>query len=408
MRLFYNIGIHTYNLLVFIAALKSNKAKLWINGRKNWKSQLNSIPDNKRIYWFHCASLGEFEQGRPVIEAIKNQSPETFILITFYSPSGYEIRKNYEHADLIMYLPADTSKNATLFIDKVNPDAAFFIKYEFWFNYIQQLHKRNIKLYSISAIFRPNQLFFKSGAAWFRKHLNYFTHFFVQNKQSKTLLENLGISQVTISGDTRYDRVYDIAKANERIPIVEEFSKNHFTVIAGSTWEPENEMLIKLANNTADNVRIVIAPHELHEKTYEKIENNTQAKVVRFSKATPESLTNSKILIIDNIGLLSKLYRYGTIALIGGGFGKGIHNILEPAVYGLPVLFGPNYKKFHEAKTMVNKEIGFAFTDFATFEKTVTRFLNNTAFLNTKIKETTSFVDSQLGATNTIVKHIDI
>lgn len=403
MRLLYTIGIYFYNWLITLAAIRNSKAALWKTGRKNWKSQLTNISQKSPIYWFHSASLGEFEQGRPLIEAIKKQEPETFILLTFFSPSGYEVRKNYAHADLIMYLPSDTIKNARYFIDKVNPQKVFFIKYEFWFNYIHFIHKKQIELYSISTIFRQNQIFFKPYGIWFRKHLKYFDHFFVQNQTSGELLHKIGIDRHTLSGDTRYDRVKDIAMEATEIPEIAAFAKNNFTIVAGSTWNEENEMLISLANKNLTKCKIIIAPHELHEKTYLKIEKECIGKVARLSQSNIEDTKNAQILIIDSIGLLSKIYRYGQVALIGGGFGKGIHNVLEPAVYGVPVMFGPNYKKFHEASTMVNKEIAFPITESTDFEFLIQEFSSNHEYLSQKSKETSSFVGNQLGATQIIL-----
>lgn len=403
MRLIYTLGIHFYNVLISIAALKNKKAALWKQGRKNWKEKLKQLPINKDIYWFHSASLGEFEQGRPLIEAIKQSTPDVFILLTFFSPSGYEIRKNYPYADAIMYLPSDTLKNAKYFVDTVGPQKVFFIKYEFWFNYINAIQKTEAKLYSISTIFRKKQIFFKPWGKWFKKHLFYFDQFFVQNITSQEILNHSGLKNHTLSGDTRYDRVKSIADDPINIQEIELFAKNHFTIVAGSTWNEEIDLLIELANKHAEKYRFVIAPHELSEKTYKKIETRCNNKVIRLSNANSENVREAQILIIDCIGLLSKIYRYGHIALIGGGFGKGIHNILEPSVYGMPVIFGPNYKKFHEAVTMVDLSIAFEVKTYDEFERIVDKFYSDKLFLKSQSKETENFVKTQLGASSIIL-----
>lgn len=403
MRHLYTLGIHLYNILISIASVRNQKAALWKKGRKNWKNKLTQLPEHKDIYWFHSASLGEFEQGRPLIEAIKQQTPDVFILLTFFSPSGYEVRKDYAHADLIMYLPADTIRNANYFVETVKPKKVFFIKYEFWFNYIHAIHKADAQLYSISTIFRKNQSFFKPWGKWFKKHLTYFNHFFVQNATSQEILTQFGIKNHTLSGDTRYDRVKAIANDSEGIAEIEQFAKNHFTIVAGSTWEEELDLLTELINKHGEKYRLVIAPHELSEKTYKKIETNCKSPVVRLSNATSDNVANARIIIVDCIGLLSKIYRYGQIALIGGGFGKGIHNVLEPAVYGMPVIFGPNYKKFYEASTMVENNIAFEIKNYHDFEHIVDKFYTDRTYLENKSKDTERFVTAQLGATQIIL-----
>jgi len=406
MRFFYSIGIRFYTMLVRLASIRNAKAKLWISGRQNWAAQLTKIPDGVKPVWVHCSSLGEFEQGRPLIESIKKKFPDQFILLTFYSPSGFEVRKNYDNADLIMYLPTDTLANAKKFIKSINPAIAIFIKYEFWFNFIYVLHKNHIPLYSVSTIFREDQLFFKSTGKWFRKHLRYFSWFFVQNELSQKLLHSIGVTETSVCGDTRYDRVYAIAKEAKSIDEIDAFSKSGFTIVAGSTWPAEDEMLVKLANQNS-GIKLVVAPHELHEKTYAYYENEVDGKVVRLSKTTIEEAALAKVLLVDSIGLLSSIYRYGKVAVVGGGFGKGIHNILEPAVYGMPVIIGPNFEKFYEAVTMHNLELIHVVTDLQELQKVVNNYTNNNDYLARKVEKITAFVEHQLGATEVVLQGIE-
>lgn len=410
MRGLYTTGIRLYVLLISIASLWNSKARQWTNGRKKWQQQLTKalpVRRDRKICWIHCSSLGEFEQSRPIIEALTNRFPDVFILLTFFSPSGYEIRKSYPQADLIMYLPADTPQNAHYFVQAVAPDVAIFIKYEFWLNYINALSKQQIPLYSVSAIFRKNQVFFKSWGKWYRKHLGLFSHFFVQNRQSADLLKAWNITNVTISGDTRYDRVYAIAAQNKPVEAARALAAHNFTLVAGSTWPPEHNLLIRLANEKISGLRIIIAPHELHEKTFRHLENSINGKVVRYSQTTTAQAADAKVLIIDNIGLLSTLYRYGQAALVGGGFGKGIHNTLEAAVYGIPVMFGPNHQKFHEARTMIEHQIAFSINNYETFYKLLTQFMENKDYYNELSRRITEFINKQLGATEIVLQSID-
>jgi 3-deoxy-D-manno-octulosonic-acid transferase len=407
MRVFYSFGISFYTFLVRIASLRNSKAQLWLKGRKKWGLNLEKIPGDTRPLWIHCSSLGEFEQGRPLIEAIKEKYPEEFILLTFYSPSGYEIRKNYDKADLIMYLPADTIRNARRFIKKVNPKIAVFIKYEFWFNYINELQKHEIPLYSVSAVFRGTQIFFKPSGLWFRKHLRHFTHFFVQNNISESFLKTIGIHKVTVCGDTRVDRVYAISKEFKSVPEIASFSEDSFTVIGGSTWPAEDQLLVQFINRNKD-FKLVVAPHELHEKTFQYYEHNVDGKVVRLSQTTVQEAASAAVLIIDSIGLLSSIYKYGQVAVIGGGFKKSIHNILEPAVYGIPVFFGPKYEKFQEAVTMVSEKIAHVIHDYEMLENTLKNYATNNDYLSSQSAKITAFIEGQLGATETVLQELEI
>ncbi len=335
MIFLYKTGIFFYTLLAKIAALFNEKARFFVNGRKNWQKKLAEKTDkNARYIWIHCASLGEFEQGRPIIEEIKKQFPELKIALTFFSPSGYEIRKNYDLADLVMYLPADTKQNARDFISTLNPEKVFFVKYEFWYFYISELKRKNIPLFIVSAIFRENQQFFKNTpwGKWYRKMLFQFEHIFIQNETSAQLLKSVGLHNYTVSGDTRFDRVAAIAKSSKKIPIVEKFRENSPLLIAGSTWKPDEELLSEYINKSS-GAKFIIAPHEVSEANINRLLQLLKKPVARFSQIENVPVENLDVIIIDSIGLLSSLYRYGNLAYIGGGFGVGIHNILEAATF---------------------------------------------------------------------------
>lgn len=404
----YNIGIRLYSFLLHIAAIFNPKAKLFVNGRKNiWSQIANKINPNDKPIWFHFASLGEFEQGRPVLEALKNRNPEQKIIVTFFSPSGYEIRKNYALAD-VFYLPLDIRKNAARFIELVNPQQAIFTKYEFWFHYFNELHKQQIPLYLISGIFRPNQTFFKWYGGFYTNMLNYISHFFVQNEESVSLLKSIGINNISLSGDTRFDRVYENAHHPKALPLIEQFCGDDNVFIAGSTWLPDERLLVALIEKNPD-WKFIIAPHEIGGAHIQEIER-LFPKAIKFSVVSPQlnqtlpqiSNLNYQILIIDNIGMLSSLYQYGKLAYIGGGFGVGIHNTLEAAAFGLPVIFGPKYDKFQEAKHLI--AIGAAKSISSENELIV-------AFENFKENEKSSaaakkYVEQKKGATEMIIKKI--
>lgn len=360
MLLLYILGIQVYAFIIRIFSLFNLKAKLFIRGRKNVYQQIaERIDASQKHIWFHFASLGEFEQGRPVLEKLKEKYPSKKIVVTFFSPSGYEIRKNYALAD-VFYLPLDTKYHAKKFIDAVNPEMAIFTKYEFWHFYFNELHLRGIPLYVISGIFRPSQAFFKWYGSFYRKMLSAVTYFFVQNEESKNLLKSIGIDQVTINGDTRFDRVFENAQTPKKLDLIEAFIGNSPTVICGSTW-PEDEKILSALPEKYPDWKFIIAPHEIHESHIESIEKHFPVGSIRFSVFSSQlNVGHSKIsdlkfqvLIIDNIGMLSALYQYGKVAYIGGGFGAGIHNTLEAAAFGLPIIFGPKYDKFQEAKDLI-------------------------------------------------------
>jgi 3-deoxy-D-manno-octulosonic-acid transferase len=409
MLLLYTVGIHFYSLIIRIFSLFNPKAKLFINGRKDIFEQIATRIDAKQKHiWFHFASLGEFEQGRPVLEKLKEKYPLKRIVVTFFSPSGYEIRKNYALAD-VFYLPLDSKSNAKRFIEAINPEMAIFTKYEFWHYYFKELHNRAIPLYVISGIFRPKQTFFKWYGGFYRKILASVTYFFVQNEESQLLLKSIGIDQVAISGDTRFDRVYENAQAPKKLDLIEKFIGLSPTLICGSTW-PEDEKLLSALPEKYPDWKFIIAPHEIHDSHIEGIEKQFPAGSLRFSLLSSRlnvdhfqsSDFNPQVLIIDNIGMLSSLYQYGKIAYIGGGFGAGIHNTLEAAAFGLPVIFGPKYQKFQEAKDLIvigaAKTIG---TDAELIEAFEQLKMNNAAANAAK-----KYVEDKKGATNQIISMI--
>ena len=408
MTFLYNLGISLYSLLAQLAATFNPKARLFVRGRKNWLSGLQSrIDPGARYLWFHCASLGEFEQGRPVIEAIRQQFPEYQIALTFYSPSGYEIRKNYPQAELVCYLPADTRRNARRFLDTLRPEKAFFIKYEFWFHYITGLQERQIPLFLVSGIFRENQVFFRQTpwGKWYARLLTGFEHFFVQDAASAQLLQQAGITRVTVSGDTRFDRVAAIAAAAKNIPLVEKFKDGKPVVVAGSSWKPDEELLTRFINQHA-GLKFIIAPHEVSQVNLTRLEQLLKKPAVRFSQASENEVQNFEVLIIDSIGMLSSLYRYGDFAYIGGGFGVGIHNILEAATFGLPVVFGPNYQKFREARELVAAGGAFSIATYEALEQIFQSLSASSANLQAAAQTAAGYVQNNTGATEIIIKRV--
>lgn len=344
-----------------LAASFNPKARLWVDGRRNWAALLTQkLAGNVApIVWFHAASLGEFEQGRPVIEAFRKQYPTHKILLTFFSPSGYEVRKNYEGADYIIYLPADTSDNARQFIRLVNPQMAFFIKYEFWYNYLRELKTANVPTISFSAIFRPDQLFFRSYGGFYRNMLRSFNHILVQNQESVALLKRIGITNVTLAGDTRFDRVAQVAADKKEIPLAAAFKNNQPILVAGSVWPEDMDVLIPVLNQYTQPLKAIIAPHEIHDSEMERWQAQLTKPSVRFSQTNVTEVRRAEILFIDNVGILSSLYQYGEFAYIGGAFKQGLHNILEAATFGMPLFFGSDYDKFQEAVDLVKEGAAF-------------------------------------------------
>lgn len=404
MRILYTFSIYLYASAIRIASLFNPKAKLFLQGRKGLFDHLKSKiqnPKSNNLVWFHCASLGEFEQGRPLMEKLKLQQPEIKILLTFFSPSGYEIRKNYSVADFIFYLPMDTPSNARKFIEIVKPQKVFFVKYEFWFNYLNELKNKNIPTYLVSGIFREDHHFFKSIGGWFRKQLTAFTHFFLQDEKSIELLNSIGYTNTTLCGDTRFDRVFEVAKNAKQIDLVKQFVGNNKTIIVGSSWMEDEKIVQSLK---LENLKLIIAPHEIDEKHISFVELLFKNSV-RFSKATEKNVIDAQVLIIDNIGMLSSLYQYGSVAFIGGGFGKGIHNILEAATFGLPIIFGPNYEKFKEAKELIKLGGAFSIKNVSELEKTMS-LLSDEQVLKTASQISRMYVQGRVGATDKILEKI--
>ena len=397
----YNIGIAFYAILLKFAAFFNPKAKLFTSGRKNIFQEIaKKVNPQDEPIWFHFASLGEFEQGRPVLETIKAKKPNQKIVVTFFSPSGYEIRKNYALAD-VFYLPLDTASNAKKFIDLVNPKQAIFTKYEFWHHYFNVLNERKIPLYLISGIFRPNQAFFKWYGGFYRNMLKNISHFFVQNTESISLLKSIGFDNISLAGDTRFDRVYENAQNPKRLELIETFCNNDKVFIAGSTWSEDEKLLVSLTEKNPD-WKFIIAPHEIGQPHIQEIED-LFPKAIKFSILSSQLSENlPQILLIDNIGILSSIYQYAKVAYIGGGFGAGIHNTLEAAAFGLPVIFGPKYDKFQEAKDLIeidaaksisnNEELVNAFEYFEENEKASAAAKN--------------YVEDKKGATEMILKKI--
>jgi 3-deoxy-D-manno-octulosonic-acid transferase len=407
MRLLYDIGVRGYKLLIRLASLRSEKARKWLDGRRNIFSRMKEeLPSDKPIYWFHVASLGEFEQGRPVIEAIRKKEPDVKILLTFFSPSGYEVRKNYEFADYVYYLPLDTPYNVKRFLDIVNPEMAFFVKYEFWYHYLTALKKREIPTYIFSAIFRPSQIFFKPWGRWYRKALQAYNHIFVQNQESLNLLNKFGFTNVSLSGDTRFDRVGQIADAAPRLAVLDEFANGKKLVIAGSTWKADETLLLEYINSSEHPVKYVIAPHEVSDKSIQRITEALDKKYVRFSTAGNGDLEGADVLILDGYGYLTSVYRYGNLAYIGGGFGSGIHNILEAATFGMPVVFGPNYEKFQEALDLLQKKAAFCIHDYDELKSVMDEYLDDDKKLQVTSGLSRDYVSQSRGASDLIVRYI--
>jgi 3-deoxy-D-manno-octulosonic-acid transferase len=400
----YNIAIRFYYSIIVLLSPFNKKAKLWLDGRKDWANELeSSISPNYPTAWFHCASLGEFEQGRPLIEAYRENHPGHRILLTFFSPSGYEIRKNYSGADYVCYLPLDTPRNAKLFLSIAKPVIAIFVKYEFWYHFIKQLHKNKTPIYVVSAIFRPKQIFFRWYGRWYRKVLYRFNHIFVQNSQSVTLLQSVGISNATVAGDTRFDRVFAAAERAEEIPLLEEFSENSLVIVAGSTWPKDDELLLDYIRTAPKGVKFIIAPHEIDRSKIARFIDATNLPAVRYTGPEGVNIYDTQVLVLDTIGILAAAYRYGDIAYIGGGFGVGIHNTLEPATYGIPIVFGPNHGKFNEAKELIKEGAAFSISNSNELISVFNNLVNNTETRNSAGTAAKEFVLDNIGATDRIL-----
>ncbi|NCD68179.1 3-deoxy-D-manno-octulosonic acid transferase [Mucilaginibacter agri] len=404
MLLLYNIGIRLYFLAVYAASFFNAKAKLWIIGRKR-----QQIKTTDGCIWFHFASLGEFEQGRPVLEALKDKKPETSIVITFFSPSGYEIRKNTPLADAVYYLPLDTAANARHFINTIKPAAAIFTKYEYWYHFFNELHTQQVPLYIVSGIFRPGQIFFKWYGTLHRSMLKMVTHFFVQDEASVDLLKTVGVNTATVSGDTRFDRVWTNANNPKSLPLIAEFKNNQKVFIAGSTWPQDEELLTGLISRYPD-WKWIFAPHEIGEERIVKLMDLLPSEsTARFSQISDlkSQISNLNILVIDNIGMLSSLYQYAEVAYIGGGFGRGIHNTLEAAAFGLPVIFGPNYSVFKEARDIVHLKAGISIDNAEQLANAADLLITDTEYRDFASSKIKAYVQQNVGATAKIVEAIE-
>jgi 3-deoxy-D-manno-octulosonic-acid transferase len=419
MQSLYNIAIWFYALAVRIVAFFNPKVRLMWRGEREAYAKIESgLADGDRVVWVHAASLGEFEQGRPLIEKLKRENPEYKILLTFFSPSGYEVRKNYAGADVIAYLPLDTPRNARRFVELVKPEKVVFVKYEFWLNYLAELRFRGIETYIISAIFRPNQVFFKWYGGIFREGLKAFKMLFVQNEESKELLKGIGVENVMVAGDTRFDRVADIAAAAKKLEIVESFVNSQLPVlVVGSSWGPDEDLLTRYINERAGRMKMIIAPHEVREERIKELTSKLTCKYALYTQITdnrlqitdksqlslqtpnPSFLTDYDVLVVNTIGVLSSVYQYGQVAYIGGGFGVGIHNTLEAAAWGMPVVFGPNYHKFQEAKELIECGAGQSIKNYEECARALDEFFEKNDVAS---KAAAEYVVSHIGATNLI------
>ena len=410
----YSIGIYLYALIVrLVAAFGHRKARAMVRGQHDtWRILREKIDPNERYIWFHAASLGEFEQGLPLIERLRREHPARKILLTFFSPSGYEVRKDYKGADVVCYLPFDSPTAARRFIKLARPEMAFFIKYEFWRNYIDVLFKKSIPIYSVSSIFRPGQIFFRWYGRKYARCLRRITHFFVQNERSVELLRSIGVTDnVTIVGDTRFDRVIDIRNIAKSLPIVEQFSQAQdgapqpFVLVAGSSWQPDEDILLDYVNRHPE-IRLVIAPHVVNEAHIQEIEQKLTTPALRYSKATPQNVQNYRVLIIDGYGLLSSIYRYATVAYVGGGFGVGIHNVPEAAVYGIPVIIGPNHQRFAEAVALMENGGCKSIENAEDFSAIMDDFLANPSHISAAGSAAGHYINQNAGATPVIYQHV--
>jgi 3-deoxy-D-manno-octulosonic-acid transferase len=403
----YNISVWFYRFALQVAAPFNVKAAQMLNGRKNLMQTIVSrMQDNTSpVAWFHCASLGEFEQGRPVMEAFARQFPHYKIVLTFFSPSGFEIRKNYEGAHYIFYLPFDSAANANGFIEAVKPTLAIFIKYEFWHHYLSRLSDCNIPVFSVSAIFRPDQHFFKPYGGFYRKMLSRFTHIFTQNQQSAELLQTIGINQVTVAGDTRFDRVLQTAGLTKMMPMIERFLDNRPAFVIGSSWPEDMKVLLPFIKRHIADYKFIIAPHEIQEKDILMLLDSFEESPTRYSQAEPWGLSGHQVIVIDNIGMLSSVYKYAAFTYIGGAFGRGLHNILEAAAFGSPLFFGPDYDRFQEAKDLVALGCAFPVRSASELENRFSAIAADPAATARIRQRSVTYVNENAGATSIILNH---
>lgn len=404
---FYNILIHFTSFILKLVALFSPKIKLFVTGRKTVFTLLeNKITAHDKTIWVHCASLGEFEQGLPIIEQLKNVYPNHKSIVTFFSPSGYEVKKNSSVADIITYLPLDTKKNAQRFLQLVHPEIAIFVKYEFWPNYLAELKKQHTHTLLVSGIFRKDQAFFKWYGKWMQKSLFSFKHFFVQNEASAKLLQQINFTNVTVNGDTRFDRVSKILHQDNSLPFIATFKNNKTTIVYGSSWPEDENIYIDFLNKSADTVKHIIAPHAIDKNQLEKLKKNITKPVVLYSEMHTKNLAEYDVFIIDTVGLLTKIYSYASIAYVGGGFKTGLHNTLEPAVFSIPVIIGPDYKKFQEAIDLVNEKGMFSVTSKQEYHKTISALISNEKTRNKTGAINSKYIAEKIGATTSVITYL--
>ncbi len=406
MTLLYNIGIISFSFLIRVFSLFNSKAKLLKNGRQDALRKLKDLRFDDKPIWVHCASLGEFEQGRPVIESIKKNKPAQKVVLTFFSPSGYEVQKNYELADEVLYLPSDRPSNVRKFIEAINPGQVIFVKYEFWYHYLKALHKKGINTYIISAIFRPQHAFFKWYGGWYKKMLSFFTCLYVQDEKSALLLDGINVKNYVIAGDTRFDRVYEISQQTKSFPLVQQFAQNAKVMVGGSTW-PKGEELLAAYLKENKKVKLLLAPHEIHDNHISEIEQLfADFKCARYTDVENIDLSDVRVLIINTMGMLSSMYQYGDLAYIGGGFGSGIHNTIEASTFGLPVIIGPNYEKYQEACDLIELNAGFCAANQDEFTAIANKLLLNDQELKKASEAAVNYVDKMRGATEQITKEL--
>lgn len=405
----YTIGVILYMVFVYLVAPFHKKARQMVCGHwQTWKILHKKLKKGERYVWFHAASLGEFEQGRPLMERLRREHPEYKIVLTFFSPSGYEVRKNYDGADIVCYLPFDTAGNALAFVHMLRPEMAFFIKYEFWLNYIRACKRHHIPVYSVCSIFQPNKIFFRWYGRGYAYVLSLITHFFVQDEQSRHMLATRGVEgNVTVVGDTRMDRVLDICHAAKQLPLVERFKDNRFVLVAGSSWTPDEDLIITYFNRHPE-MKLILAPHVISESHLKQIEEKLHRPFLRYSEATGQNIAAADCLIINCFGLLSSIYRYGEVAYVGGGFGVGIHNVPEAAVYGVPVLIGPNNRKFREAQDMMRLGGCIEIHNQEDFDATMQRFASGTAALKRAGELNRDYIMGNAGATDKIFSFLKL
>ncbi len=410
MQLIYNLIIQIIAWLLPLLALINPKMKLFVQGRKDVFDTLKEkITDQNQMIWFHVASLGEYEQGLPIMTAIKEKYPNHKLLLTFFSPSGFEVRKNNIVADITLYLPLDTPQNAKRFIQLAHPKMVFFVKYEFWLNFLAELKKQNIETYLISGVFRKNQLFFKSYGGFYKKALTPFKHFFVQNETSANLLRQIGFENVTVSGDTRFDRVADLLKQKHQLDFINTFKGNALLIVAGSTWAKDEDLLVDFINQTTFQVKLIIAPHNINPNDIQQLNNKIKKPTVLYSQQTHDQLNTAQVLILDTIGLLTKVYSYANIAYVGGGFGQpGVHNVLEPAVFGMPIIIGPNFIRFIEATSLVNKGGCIVINNVDELQNIFNKLIEDDVYCLKIGRVSESFVKHNTGATAHVMKYLAI